>query len=275
MKNKSASNNARNFSAQERKSFHSALRHLLQTEFPGLFGPAVTELFATQVEQLFQKCHPARDRLAWGQLVWLAVAIDDPPAHGKRVEDTRLVPVVLDLVTSSDLELMRDDHTWDELRLARIERLCRQAHEQGGLLSQVDLGALLSLSNSGVGRLMKTRPETAELLPTRGSLHDLGQTLSHKRIICFKRLVEKKTTSQVAEETFHSPQAVEQYVQDLRRVQYCHDKQMDVLEIVQATKLSRRLVQEYLDLIRDFGLPNLNSEADQMTSQKIPSTKKK
>ena len=124
--------NAKIFSSSARKTFHYALTHLLKREFPGLFGPAVTELFATQVEQLFQKFHPLRDRVGWGQIVWLAVAVDDLPSYGKRIEDTQFVPVILDLVARDDIDILLDGREWNELREARITRLCEQAHAQGG-----------------------------------------------------------------------------------------------------------------------------------------------
>lgn len=256
--------NAKVFSTSARKTFHHALTHLLKREFPGLFGPAVTELFATQVEQLFQKFHPQRDRVGWGQIVWLAVAADDLPSYGKRIEDTQLVPVILDLVTRDDIDLLLDGREWNDLREARITRLCEQAHAQGGLLSQADLGLLLTQSNSAISQAMRAKfraSPDAKLLPSRGSLHDLGQTVSHKRSICYKRLVEKKSTSQVANETFHSPEAVEQYVQALRRVQLCHDQGMTVADISQATGMSVRLIKEYVNLITEFGLPNLNESS--------------
>ena len=255
-----APSNARTFSAASRKTFSYALRHLLKTEFPGIFGPAVTELFANRVEELFQKFYPPRERVGWGQIVWLAVATDDLPGYGKRIEDTRLVPVILDLVTSADIDLLMDGRSWNDMRLARITRLCEQAHAQGGLLSQPDLALLLSQTNGLISRAMcadSAKPQ-ATLLPSRGSLHDLGQTVSHKRVICYKRLVEKKSTSQVAHETFHGPQAVEQYVQCLRRVHLCRDQGLNVTETAHASGFSERLIREYLTLIDDFGLTNLN-----------------
>ena len=267
-----ASSNAKISSSSARKTFHHALTHLLKTEFPGIFGPAVTELFASQVEQLFQKFHPPRERVGWGQLVWLAVATDDLPGYGKRIEDTRLVPVILDLVAREDIDGLLDGRTWNDLRQARITRLCQQAHAQGGLLSQVDLGLLLTQSNSAISQVMRSQSRSSPempLLPSRGSLHDLGQTVSHKRSICYKRLVEKKTTSQIANETFHSPQAVEQYVQDLRRVQLCRDQGLTISDTSHVTGLSTRLIEEYVQLIAEFGLPNLNETS---TSQKTEFT---
>ena len=82
----------------------------------------------------------------------------------------------------------------------------------------------------------------------------MGRSVTHKRIICYKRLVEKKTTSQVAEETFHSPEKVEYYVQSLRRVLVCLQSGMNEAEIATATGRSLSLVREYLELIRDFNL---------------------
>src|SRR6266446_2934901 len=92
-------------------------------------------------------------------------------------------------------------------------------------------------------------------VPRRGTVHDLGRSVTHKAVICYKRLVEKKTTSQVAEETFHSPEEVEYYVQCYRRVQLCSDNGMSVEDIALATAHSLHLVKEYLNLHEEFGLP--------------------
>jgi hypothetical protein len=95
-------------------------------------------------------------------------------------------------------------------------------------------------------------------VPRRGTVHDLGRSVTHKAIICYKRLVEKKSTSEVAQETFHSPEEVEYYVQCLRRVQLCRDNGMSPEDTAQAAGHSLHLVKEYLDLIEQFGLPSLN-----------------
>jgi hypothetical protein len=42
------------------------------------------------------------------------------------------------------------------------------------------------------------------MVPRRGTIHDMGRSVTHKAIICYKRLVEQKPTSQVAcEPTAH------------------------------------------------------------------------
>ena len=95
------------------------------------------------------------------------------------------------------------------------------------------------------------------MVPRRGTIHDMGRSVTHKAIICYKRLVEKKPTSQVAEETYHSEDEVEYYVQCFRRVQLCHDSGMSKEDTARATGHSLPLVQQYLDLLEQFKLPPL------------------
>ena len=105
--------------------------------------------------------------------------------------------------------------------------------------------------------IQKHERETDETVPRRGTVHDLGPSITHKAIICYKRLVEQKPTSQVAEETYHSCAEVEYYVQCFRRIQLCRDSGMSKEDISWATGHSLSLVQEYLDLMEQFGLPPL------------------
>src|ERR1700731_3381028 len=122
---------AQTFAASKRKTFRSVLCHLLQTEFPGVFGPAVTRLFADKIDALYERFHPPRSRVKAGQVLWAAVAIDDPPNRDKRIENTRLVPVILDLVTPQDIDDAINRGRSSQIRHGRILRLFRQAYEQG------------------------------------------------------------------------------------------------------------------------------------------------
>lgn len=246
------------YNASDRKTFHSALCHLLQTEFPGVFGPSVTRLFADRIDALYESCHPPRSRFTVGQVLWLAVAADDPPARNKRIEDTRLVPIILDLVTAQDIDAAIATGLRDQTRRNKILRLFQQAHEQGAVLSYPDVSLLMHLHVSTISDVVLDHERaTGETIPRRGTIHDMGRSVTHKRIICYKRLIEKKPTSQVAQETFHHPDEVEYYVQCLRRIQLCSDSGMSSEETAQATGHSLWLVQEYLTLIQEFGLPPL------------------
>ena len=248
------------YDASDRKTFKGALCHLLHTEFPGFFGPTVTRLFADKIDELYERFHPPRSRFRLGQLFWAGVAIDDPPSRNKRIEDTRLVPIVLDLVTAQDIDEARTKGMRSQTRRSKIVRLFRQAHEQGAVLSLADVSLMIHIHFSTLSRLVLDHErETGATVPRRGTIHDMGRSVTHKAIICYKRLVEHKPTSQVAQETFHTPEDVEHYVQCLRRVQLCRDSGMSPEETAQATGHSLSLVQEYLDLIEVFRLPRLPS----------------
>jgi Protein of unknown function (DUF1670) len=258
--NKRPPTRRQSYDPTERKTFRSSLCHLLQSEFPGVFGPAVTRLLSERIDELYERFHPPGSRFRAGQCLWIAVAVDDFPTRNKRIEQTRLVPVVLDLVTSDDVEDAVAGSVRAKTRPKKILRLFRQAHAQGGLLTEADVSLLLHLPiNTASKVVLKQEREEGQTIPRRGTLHDMGRSVTHKRIICYKRLVEKKTTSQVAQETFHSPEDVEYYVQSLRRVHLCHSIGMCEEDIAAATGRSLSLVREYLELIRDFNLTNIPS----------------
>lgn len=260
-----------NYAASARKTFHSMLCHLLQTEFPGTFGPAVTQLFADRIHELHERCHPPLSRVKVGQVLWLAVAADERPGRSKRIEDTRLVPVLLDLVTQRDIEEAAIPGKRLDTRVAKVVRLFRQAYDQGAVLSEVDVCLLLHVDPKTVSRdVLAHERASAASVPRRGTIHDMGPSVTHKAIICYKRLVEKKTTSEVAQETYHSPEDVEYYVQCFRRVQLCHDNGMSPEDIVQATGHTPFLVREYLELIRKFALPPLATPPRKDGVQHIP-----
>jgi hypothetical protein len=245
------------YDVSERKTFRNLVCQLPHTEFPGIFGPTISRLFADRIDQLYERFHPPAGRLKAGQVLWTGVAIGDRPTQKKRIEDTELVPVVLDMVTAQDItETKAGRHM--QVRRARIVGLFRQAYEQGAVLSQADVSLLTYLHCNAISaHVRKHEQETGESVPRRGTIHDPGRSVTHKAIICYKRPVEHKPTSQVAQETFHSPEAVERYVQCFRRIQLCRDSGMSIEDIARATGHSLPLVREYLELMKRYRIPPL------------------
>lgn len=246
------------YDANGRKTFKSALCHLLQTEFPSVFGPMITLLFADKIDEMYERFHPPRSRFTIGQALWVGIAADNPPTRNRHIEDADLVPVVLDLVTDRDIDETNAMGLRTQTRCAKVVRLFRQAYEQGAVLSQADVSLLTNLHRSTISQIvLKHQHDSGEVVPCRGTIHDMGRSVTHKAIICYKSLVEHKPTSQVAQETYHTAEAVEYYVQCYRRIQLCRDSGMTKEDIARATGHSLALVREYLDLIAEFGLPPL------------------
>ena len=84
-----------------------------------------------------------------GELVYLAVASDEPP--GKPIIACRKVQVALELASGEDREVLHDKGL-AAMRQARLARLARQAQVQGGLLTVEDLAFVTCSSTATVKR---------------------------------------------------------------------------------------------------------------------------
>jgi hypothetical protein len=243
---------------QAGKTLRDALRNFIRREFPRLGGPWVIELFVDKLLQLVDRYHIERDKLQPGQTLWSAVALDEAPGYRKAIYATRQVPVVLTLVNQDDIAAMRQGSPWTEILQGELVRAMKEAHAQGGLLTTSDLSVLFHHSHSRVAELIRQHEtQTGEVVPRRGNLHDMGRTVTHKRIICHKAFLEGKTTDVIARETSHSPEAVDHYLLDFSRVYYATVlKGMSVEEATFAIQRPRSLVEEYVRLLVEFGLNN-------------------
>ena len=243
---------------QSGKTLREAMRNFIRREFPRLGGPWVIEMFVDKLLQLVERYHIERDKLQPGQTVWPAVALDEAPGYRKAIYATRQVPVVLTLVNQEDITAMREGLPWTDIVQRALVRAMKDAHAQGGLLTTSDLSVLFYHSHSRVAELIrKYETQTGEVVPRRGNLHDMGRTVTHKRIICRKAFLEGKTTDVIARETNHSPQAVDHYLLDFARIYYATVlKGMSVEEATFAIQRPQSLVEEYVKLLVEFGLNN-------------------
>jgi hypothetical protein len=243
---------------QAGKTLRDALRQFIRREFPRLGGPWVIEMFVDKLLLLVDRHHIQRDKLQPGQTLWLAVAIDEAPGYRKPIYATRQVPVVLTLVNQDDIAALRQGLPWTKIFQDRLVRVMKEAHTQGGLLTTSDLSVLFHHSHSQVAELIRQHEtKTGEVVPRRGNLHDMGRTVTHKRLICRKAFLEGKTTDVIARETNHSPEAVDNYLLDFARVYYATVlKGMSIEEATFAIQRPQSLVQEYVKLLLEFGLNN-------------------
>jgi hypothetical protein len=245
------------FSPLKEKNLQIALAHCLKTQFPKIGGPRIVELCAEMLVEVIGQHLQPRENLKQGQVLWMAIATEDRPRRHQRIADCKLVPVVLDLSTPEDIDLRLERQTPSQRLLVKALRLCQQAYEQGGLLSNCDLAELLSTSDAQIAHVLAAYERDIEqLVPRRATLHDVGTGLTHKRIICRKRYAEGKEPDQVARETYHSLEAVDRYLGHYDRVRHCRLQGLDPQQTAHALNCSLRLVQEYLEIDRELEEPN-------------------
>lgn len=235
------------------KNLQNALAHRIGQEFPRVGGPRIRGLCAEMVLEVVNNHLRPREHLQHGQAMWLGISVDDPPSRGKHIADTDLVPLVLDLSTPEDVTAILDRVPAGERLLRKALRLCHQAYEQGALLGNCDLAALLNVSPERIAVLMAAHERrTGAVVPRRATIHDVGSGVTHKRIICWKRYAEGKETERIARETYHSLEAVDRYLGQFDRVRHCRKQGLPLPEIAYALNMSRGLVEEYLAIDREL-----------------------
>jgi len=258
------------YASIEKRTFESALMHLLETEYGLLGGRRILQLLVEDVMALIEEFYPASERVSSGTLVWSCTADEGKKAEpGKRTEEYKTVTVQLPFVTKADLRERTDKRTprgkrretAEERDRRRLARLVKAAAEQGGLLTIAEMSVILNKSYEVTRRYAREwEEETGELLPLKGYRMDQGSRPTHKREIV--RLWEQGLEPpDIARETGHSLKAVERYLQDYQRVLMLLKQGMGAEEIRGLTGRGKQVVLEYIQLARQYH-PELFAEAD-------------
>ena len=238
---------------QRAKNFDSAIRHFIQTEFPRLGGPKVIDLFCTQIKEFINQFYPRSEYVSFGQLPWCGVAKEDLPARAKTIAETKLRPVILPLIEDEDYAKLESGLPFKEVTRDRIARVIIQADRDGVELTATELALMFSYSRTGINQFIaQYEKEHSCILPRRGTIHDMGRSVTHKVQICRKKLLEGKETPDIAMECSHDPMSVDKYLLDLHRIKFCRKKGMSKEEICFSTQRSPTLVEEYLKLIEEI-----------------------
>ena len=200
-----------------------------------------------------------------GQMIMLAVSADTPP--GRSLADCPRIAITLTLDSPDDLEALRMGIA--ALRRSKIQPLTVEAQEHGALLTQEDLARLLCSSRSTIKRDIAYLRSQGVAVPTRGQVKDIGRGVSHKAQIIGDWLAGY-TFSEIQRRRWHSIGSIERYSGDFLRVVRLHSHGLAVAEIRISTRLSERLIQEYLDLYAQVGFSN--AQIEQLLTTPSPTT---
>jgi len=251
-----------------RRLKHKNLRQLLLHRFLNHYGydkgqitaKAIIDDILKLVDDYFLVSDMDEDlhHIHYGQLVWMAVPVDEYPQRGKTIAQTRMKPVVLSFVTDEDISHIAHGFNTATLRKKRIIRWTDEAFQQGALLTQLDLAMLLGICDAVVSKYVNEIQKSGKILPTRGNIHDLSGAVTHKREIITLYL-EGYLTPDIATKTKHSKEAVDRYIRDYHRVELLWTYGItDLDKICQLARLSKRVVQQYIDLMPEKILKKLS-----------------
>jgi hypothetical protein len=250
------------YASIEKRTFESALIHLLETEYGLLGGRRILALLAEDVRELVDEFYPTTERASSGTLVWTCTADEGKKAiTGKRTEEYKTATVLLPLVTKEDLRERTDKKVAaaGKKRAAarnrdkrRVARLLKAAEAQGGLLTIAELSVILNKSYELTRKYIREwEEETGEMLPLKGYRMDQGCRPTHKGEII--RLYEQgMQPPDVAHETAHNLKSVERYLKDYERVKMMLKRGSEVAEISTMIGRGQSVVVEYIEIAREY-----------------------
>lgn len=226
-----------------------AIVNFFEREFSGIFGPVIRENIAEALIDLFNSLCPETSRLKPGQVVWNAL---DRRTRADSV-NRKYKPVILSLITDEDVSMFEKGASITTIRKNVIARMIKEAYSQEAVLSTRDLSLLLVSNSSYLSHLrIEYEKEHKTALPHTGVIHDMGSTLTHKRLIIYKHVVEKKDPMIVARETNHSQRAVDKYLKDFNRVKTLVNDNKDLEFIHHTTNISRSVIKQYIQIINNY-----------------------
>jgi hypothetical protein len=238
----------------KKRSLPDLLVHKFLTEYGYDHGPVIARAIVEDILVTIERCYP--ERVSPKTVVWLAVRLE---THGRQkgIDVSDLVPVQLRVYTGSEIKLLTDPalrkgrQARRAFNRARFARWCFEACEQGGVLTQLDLSLLSGLSAHYVSKVLREYEiETGEIVPTRGTVHDLGPAVTHKGEVV-RRWLRHQSPVRIARETKHSQASVDRYIADYQKVRLLSQK-IPVADLPALTGLSAGVVDQYTELLQDF-----------------------
>jgi hypothetical protein len=230
------------------KGIESAIKHLLTDEYKFLGGERVQEMLAKDIIQLFKRYTRDPWSLDVGQTLWFAVNKDEKPGPAKTLAKMRITPVVLSVTHAEDRVMRENGCSHKEVRKFKVARILKEAYSQNGVLSQSDVSELLGVCAGTIGKdIREYQEENAVILPYRGTIHDIGPSLTHKKVI-ISLFLQNVPTPDISRKTCHTEEACDRYIKAFKRVKTLYGR-MSLLEISRTLEMSERLVNEYIALI--------------------------
>lgn len=238
------------FGPQLERNLRTRLVNRFKDKYRFMGGEEIIQFIVDDILSLVEEEYRPLAVIKKGQILWDGIKIKQKrkPGRALNMKETRTKPIVLTLISEEDMKKLREGIPAIEIEKDKIERITKEAVDQGTVLNQVDLGLLIDRSRSTIIRYIKEREKEKGIqMPTRGRIHDLGPGVSHKADILRMKKLKKYSILEIKRRTSHSTEAIERYRRDYDRVEMLVPK-ISPQEIAFVTGMSERLVNEYIKL---------------------------
>jgi DNA-binding CsgD family transcriptional regulator len=203
-----------------------------------------------------------------GQIQLPVISIEG--RQSQSLAEAPLVTVTLTLSNDAEDLPIRERHGVVGLRRHRLQRICREALQQDGLLTVEDLAnRIFNCGERTVCRDIQALKKQGITLPLRSTVKDMGRTLSHRCDIVRLWLLGKEY-SQIARDSFHSVPSVQNYVGKFKRVVALTLEGFDAFTIAFLVRISSSLVKHYQELYQTLDIvPHRKEELSNMSKKTI------
>lgn len=239
-----------------KRNLPDVLVHKFLTEYGYDHGPVIARAIVDDLLVTLQQCYP--DRVPPKTITWLAVR-REKRGQRKGLSSGDLISIRLSVVTEAEVKLLTDPALGNDQRRrarpafnqARFVRWCHEAYQQGAVLTHLDLSLLSGLSTGYISYILRQyEAETGQIVPTRGTVHDIGPAVTHKAEV-IRRWLRHELPAQIAQAINHSQEAVDRYIADYQKVRLLAQK-FPVTELPTLSGLTTSVVRQYLALLQEY-----------------------
>lgn len=198
------------------------------------------------VHEVFDPYFETGGALKPGQILFQVVSVKNGPQIP--LARCELVTATLTYDAGEEDLMVKKKSGIGALRKHRLERLCFEAYDQGGLLTVEDLAnRIFNCGERTICRDLAFFREKKKFIPLRSTVKDMGRTLSHRKLIVEHWLAGKEYT-EIARCACHSVRAVQNYVEKFTRVVALSRNGFDINTVSFVAKVAAPVVSEYLQI---------------------------
>jgi hypothetical protein len=133
------------------------------------------------------------------------MAKSEVSSYGKKIHECRMVPTVITLVAPDEARQRAEGRRLRDIKRVAVARICTEMAAQQGCVTAAELAVMLKTTPTTIGKyIAEWQTANGKLLPRRGTMHDMGPTLTRKKDICRLVFLEGKTVTETMRITKHS-----------------------------------------------------------------------
>jgi uncharacterized protein YerC len=220
-----------------------------------------------QVYEIYQPFFDNSATMKSGQVLFEVVSAENSPKLP--LSECKLARVILTIDAGEEDLTVREQEGVTGLRRHRLERICNEAFQQGGLLTVEDIAnRLLNCGERTLCRDIAYFKEQDIVLPLRSTIKDMGKAITH-RVMIVKQWLQGKEYSEISRNTHHSVKSVANYVDKFKRIICLAKDNYEINAIAFFVKLSPSLTQQYYQLYADGKIaPHRELELDELLKKR-------